>query len=98
LVASGVLGSKNAVQLSATVFAAPVKADPDVVAAGVVAAGAEVVAAAVVAAEVVAGGAEDDELELLHAASATDATTAAHAASDRHLDPWIFIWKQASPL
>ena len=81
----------------------PVKADPDGVAADVVAAGVVaggVVAAAVVAAgaEVVAGGAEDDELELLHAASATDATTAAHAASERHLDPWIFIWKQASSL
>jgi hypothetical protein len=90
--AVGVLGSKNAVQLSAMVFSVPVKACPDEVAAGVVAAGA-VVAGAVVAAAVVAdAGAEvaaedeDEELELLHAASTRDATTAAQAASVRHLD------------
>jgi hypothetical protein len=89
--AAGVLGSKNAVQLSAIVFSVPVKADPDEVAAGVVAAGV-VAAGAVVAAAVVAAGAEvaaedeDEELELLHAASTRDATTAAQAASVRHLD------------
>jgi hypothetical protein len=113
LVAVGVLALKNATQLTATVFASPVRLagtpegvpdavpdeEADAEAAGAEVAGAEVAGADVAAAEV-AAGADVDELELLLqavAVSARHATAAVDTATDCHLDRRISILTQASP-
>jgi hypothetical protein len=103
---------KNVTQLTATVFASPVRlagtpegvpaAEPDVLAeaAGAVVAGAEVAGADVVAAAELLAGADDELDELLlqaEAVSARHATAAADTATDCHLDRRISIGTQASP-
>jgi hypothetical protein len=110
-VAVGVCALKNATQFSATVFASPVRPagtpedDPPAdELADAEAAGAEVAGADVAGAELLAGAddaAAEDELDelLLQAAavSVRQATPAAHATTDCHLDRRITIRKWSSP-
>jgi len=94
---------KNATQFSATVSASPVRPagtpedEPAAELADAEAAGAELAGADVAAAELLAGADDEDELDelLLQAAavSVRQATPAAHATTDCHLDRRMTIRK-----
>ena len=105
LVAVGVFALKNATQFSATVSASPVRPagtpedEPAAELADAEAAGAELAGADDAAAELLAGADEDELDELLLQAAAVSvrqATPAAHATTDCHLDRRMTIRKYAS--